>query len=94
MGSSVQWERTKSKGNLVKSSPTPRSALTLILFLPLFYQLDPRSTSIAITEPVMNLPNVQEHYDQMIFEEYDFQHYLRCPGAQASQTRFTTLTEY
>ncbi|GAA5854697.1 hypothetical protein JCM5353_006130 [Sporobolomyces roseus] len=43
-------------------------------------KIDPRSTSIAITEPVMNLPNVQEHYDQMIFEEYDFQHYLRCPG--------------
>ena len=89
MGSSVQWEREKSKGKFVKFSPTPRSALTL--FLPLFYQLDPRSTSIAITEPVMNLPNVQEHYDQMIFEEYDFQHYLRCPGARASLTRFTTL---
>ncbi|GAA5982302.1 hypothetical protein JCM5350_006134 [Sporobolomyces pararoseus] len=43
-------------------------------------KFDPRSTSIAITEPIMNLPNVQEHYDQMIFEEYDFNHYLRIPG--------------
>ncbi|GAA5880812.1 hypothetical protein JCM16303_005125 [Sporobolomyces ruberrimus] len=43
-------------------------------------KLDTRSTSIAITEPIMNLPNVQEHYDQMIFEEYDFQNYLRIPG--------------
>lgn len=28
----------------------------------------------------MNLPNVQEHYDQIVFEEYDFASYLRCPG--------------
>lgn len=34
-----------------------------------------------MTEPVFNLPNVQEHYDQMIFEDYDFSSYLRCPGA-------------
>ncbi|GAA5846660.1 hypothetical protein JCM3766R1_005799 [Sporobolomyces carnicolor] len=46
-------------------------------------KLDTRSTSIAITEPVMNLPNVQEHYDQMVFEEYDFQSYLRIPGPAA-----------
>ncbi|GAA5900004.1 actin family protein [Sporobolomyces salmoneus] len=43
-------------------------------------QLDTRSTSIAMTEPLMNLPNVQEHYDQMVFEEYEFQSYLRIPG--------------
>ncbi|GAA5942621.1 actin family protein [Sporobolomyces koalae] len=46
-------------------------------------KVDPRSSSIAITEPMMNLPNVQEHYDQMIFEEYEFQNYLRVPGPVA-----------
>ncbi|GAA6009182.1 hypothetical protein JCM11491_005784, partial [Sporobolomyces phaffii] len=45
--------------------------------------IDPKTTSIAITEPVHNLPNVQEHYDQMVFEEYDFEHYLRIPGPAA-----------
>lgn len=34
-----------------------------------------------MTEPVHNLPNVQEHYDQIVFEEYEFASYLRCPGA-------------
>ncbi|KAI5477255.1 actin-like protein ARP6 [Pseudohyphozyma bogoriensis] len=43
-------------------------------------KVDPASTELLITEPVFNLPNVQEHYDQMIFEEYDFASCLRCPG--------------
>lgn len=42
--------------------------------------IKPRETSIVVTEPVMNLPNVQEHYDQMLFEEYEFDSVLRCPG--------------
>ncbi|GAA6063518.1 hypothetical protein JCM10212_004731 [Sporobolomyces blumeae] len=46
-------------------------------------KLATRSTSIAVTEPMFNLPNVQEHYDQMIFEEYDFEHFLRIPGPAA-----------
>lgn len=46
-----------------------------------FAQVDPSSTRLLITEPVLNLPNVQEHYDQMVFEEYEFASYLRCPGA-------------
>ncbi|GAA5871145.1 hypothetical protein JCM8547_001470 [Rhodosporidiobolus lusitaniae] len=40
----------------------------------------PQSTSLLITEPVLNLPNVQEHHDQIIFEEYEFESYLRAPG--------------
>lgn len=43
-------------------------------------QVDPTQTSLLLTEPVMNLPNVAEHYDQMIFEEYEFNECLRCPG--------------
>jgi actin-related protein 6 len=31
-----------------------------------------------VTEPYFNLPNVQDVYDQFIFEEYEFQSYLRC----------------
>ncbi|GJN93358.1 hypothetical protein Rhopal_006411-T1 [Rhodotorula paludigena] len=43
-------------------------------------QASPQDTNLVVTEPVFNLPNVQEHYDQMIFEDYDFASYLRCPG--------------
>lgn len=41
----------------------------------------PKETRLAVTEPIFNLPNVQEHYDQMLFEEYEFDAVLRCPGA-------------
>ncbi|KWU42294.1 actin-domain-containing protein, partial [Rhodotorula sp. JG-1b] len=42
--------------------------------------ITPQETNLLLTEPVMNLPNVQEHYDQIVFEEYDFASYLRCPA--------------
>ncbi|GAA5980133.1 hypothetical protein JCM11641_006924 [Rhodosporidiobolus odoratus] len=43
-------------------------------------KVSPPSTSLLVTEPVFNLPNVQEHYDQIVFEEYEFVSYLRAPG--------------
>lgn len=43
-------------------------------------QITPQSTSLLITEPVFNLPNVQDHHDQIVFEEYEFASYLRAPG--------------
>lgn len=49
-------------------------------------QITPQETNLLLTEPVMNLPNVQEHYDQIVFEEYDFASYLRCPGAFSVST--------
>ncbi|GAA5993582.1 hypothetical protein JCM10908_000125 [Rhodotorula pacifica] len=42
--------------------------------------INPQETNLLVTEPVLNLPNVQEHYDQIVFEEYDFASYLRCPA--------------
>ncbi|EJC98960.1 actin-like protein ARP6 [Fomitiporia mediterranea MF3/22] len=37
--------------------------------------------SLLITEPYFNLPNIQEQYDQFVFEEYEFQSYYRCTPA-------------
>ncbi|KAI0657259.1 actin-like protein Arp6 [Cubamyces menziesii] len=37
--------------------------------------------SLLITEPYFNLPNVQDVYDQFVFEEYEFQSYCRCTPA-------------
>ncbi|KAI0736230.1 actin-like protein Arp6 [Fomitopsis betulina] len=38
-------------------------------------------SSLLITEPYYNLPNIQNVYDQFVFEEYDFQSYYRCAPA-------------
>ncbi|EIW68065.1 hypothetical protein TREMEDRAFT_40155 [Tremella mesenterica DSM 1558] len=38
-------------------------------------------TSLLVTEPYFNLPNIAETYDQMIFEEWEFQSYFRCTPA-------------
>lgn len=41
-------------------------------------QINPTETSLLVTEPYFNLPNIAETYDQMIFEEFEFQSYFRC----------------
>lgn len=33
---------------------------------------------MLITEPYFNLPNIQNVYDQFVFEEYEFHSYYRC----------------
>ncbi|KAI9472348.1 MAG: actin-related protein 6-like protein [Benjaminiella poitrasii] len=38
----------------------------------LFQKIDPKSTRLLITEPCFNPPNLQDSYDQVIFEEYQF----------------------
>ncbi|CAG8656525.1 17479_t:CDS:10, partial [Acaulospora morrowiae] len=38
---------------------------------------DPKKTSLLITEPCFDLPNIQKAYDEMIFEVYEFQSYCR-----------------
>ncbi|KAG7087930.1 hypothetical protein E1B28_011976 [Marasmius oreades] len=38
-------------------------------------------SSLILTEPYFNLPNIQEVYDQFIFEEYEFSSYYRCTPA-------------
>ncbi len=41
-------------------------------------QIDTTESSILITEPYLNLPKIQDIYDQFVFEEYEFQSYYRC----------------
>jgi actin-related protein len=40
-------------------------------------KIDTTQSSLLITEPYFNLPNIQDVYDQMIFEEYEFAAYYR-----------------
>ncbi len=41
-------------------------------------QVNTAESSLLITEPYFNLPNVQDIYDQFVFEEYEFRSYFRC----------------
>ncbi|KAF9527514.1 actin-domain-containing protein [Crepidotus variabilis] len=43
--------------------------------------IDTTQASLLLTEPYFNLPNIQDIYDQMIFEEYEFHSYYRCTPA-------------
>ncbi|KAJ2917005.1 hypothetical protein MD484_g3425, partial [Candolleomyces efflorescens] len=45
------------------------------------FNIDTTEASILITEPYFNLPNIQEVYDQFVFEEYEFQSCYRCTPA-------------
>jgi len=42
--------------------------------------VDPLETSLVVTEPVLDLPILQDSYDQIIFEEYEFDSYHRATG--------------
>jgi len=41
-------------------------------------KIKPSETSLLVTEPYLNLPSLAETYDQMVFEEWEFQSYYRC----------------
>ncbi len=41
---------------------------------------DPKDTGLILAEAPNNLPSLQANCDQIIFEEFGFARYLRCPG--------------
>ncbi|KDQ15131.1 hypothetical protein BOTBODRAFT_131733 [Botryobasidium botryosum FD-172 SS1] len=43
--------------------------------------VDTRQLSLLVTEPYFNLSSIQETYDQLVFEEYEFDSYFRCTPA-------------
>ncbi|KAI0086978.1 actin-like protein Arp6 [Irpex rosettiformis] len=51
------------------------------IFTSQYLGVAPSDASLLITEPYFNLPNLQDVYDQFIFEEYEFQSYYRCTPA-------------
>ncbi|WVO16547.1 actin-like protein ARP6 [Cryptococcus depauperatus] len=51
------------------------------LFSQSVMNVKPSETSLLVTEPYFNLPNIAETYDQMVFEEWEFQSYFRCAPA-------------
>ena len=45
---------------------------------------DPRETGLILTEAPNTLPQLQTNCDQIVFEEFGFPNYLRCPGTSPS----------
>jgi actin-related protein 6 len=41
---------------------------------------DPKETGLILTEAPNALPQLQTNCDQVVFEEFGFKRYLRCPG--------------
>lgn len=39
--------------------------------------MNPGEAALLLTEPYFNLPNIQDVYDQFVFEEYEFQSCVR-----------------
>ncbi|GHJ88865.1 hypothetical protein NliqN6_5267 [Naganishia liquefaciens] len=78
----------KDFGGLVFRSPFERGILTSwdcqrTIWDHVFDKLEvkPLETSLLVTEPYLNPPNVASTYDQMIFEEWEFASCYRCTPA-------------
>ncbi|WVQ75999.1 actin-like protein ARP6 [Cryptococcus sp. DSM 104548] len=77
--SGVVYRRPFEKGMLVNWD-----AERLIwdrLFSPSVLDVNPQETSLLVTEPYFNIPNIAETYDQMVYEEWEFQSYFRTTPA-------------
>jgi actin-related protein 6 len=46
--------------------------------------INPRTTSLLLTEPCCNFPSIQESLNEIAFEEYQFKSFFRCPAAVLS----------
>lgn len=80
----VDWDAQKAIWDGV-FSPEVLNVRTLVGFIRawatlswLGTQVDTAESSLLITEPYFNLPNIQDVYDQFVFEEYEFHSYHRC----------------
>ena len=78
----VDWDAQKAIWDGMFSEDvlavSPLHELDDAILLIISCQIDTSESSLLITEPYFNLPNIQEVYDQFVFEEYDFQSYYRC----------------
>lgn len=55
--------------------------------------VNPQETSLLVMEPYFNLPNICETYDQMVFEEWEFQSYFRSTREQSALTNWSTVSD-
>lgn len=60
----------------------------------LYSQVNLTQSSLLITEPYFNLPNIQEIYDQFVFEEYEFKSYHRCTRMSFARVVYNLSATY
>ncbi|TFK52383.1 actin-related protein Arp6 [Heliocybe sulcata] len=77
--SSLHYRRPFEKGYLVDWDA--QKAVWDGIFSEEVLKVNTTESSLLITEPYFNLPNLQEVYDQFVFEEYGFHSYYRCSPA-------------
>lgn len=54
---------------------------------------DPKDTGLILTEAPNALPQLQTNCDQVVFEEFGFKRYLRCPGMFSSTQESSLANE-
>ena len=81
----VDWDAEKAVWDGIFSDQVLRVSFALSLhwhsilfFFWVLHQVETTQACLLITEPYFNLPNLQEVYDQLVFEEYEFSSYHRC----------------
>jgi actin-related protein 6 len=67
------WDSFFFEGELAVHHP-----MTLLM------QMEPAETSLLVTEPILDLPILQSSYDQIVFEEYEFNSYCRTTGLRSN----------
>ncbi|WWC59496.1 actin-like protein ARP6 [Kwoniella dejecticola CBS 10117] len=77
--SGIVYRRPFEKGMLVNWDA--EKVIWDRVFSPAGLNINPTESSLLVTEPYFNLPNIAETYDQMVFEEWEFQSYFRCTPA-------------
>jgi actin-related protein 6 len=74
----VNWDAEKIIWDRVFSPDAMNVSDHVMLLFVTEPQINPSETSLLVTEPYFNLPNIAETYDQMVFEEWEFASYFRC----------------
>ncbi|RUS13577.1 actin-domain-containing protein, partial [Endogone sp. FLAS-F59071] len=60
--------------------PVPVPVPVPVVSVPTF--CEPEECGLVVTEPCFNLPNIQQTYDQIVFEEYEFESCYRTTAPQ------------
>jgi actin-related protein 6 len=80
--SEMSFRRPVEKGNLVNWEAEREIWEHEFLDAKADLYCEPKDTSLILTEAPNTLPALQTNCDQIIFEDFGFARYLRCPGMQ------------
>ncbi|KAK9474644.1 actin family [Dipodascopsis tothii] len=79
--SGVDFRRPIDKGHLVNWESEKAIWDRVFFAEELGFRIPTDDTTLVLTEPVLSLPACSANTDQIVFEEYGFGAYVRCPAA-------------